>query len=107
MLLLATVYAGPHPTCHIALLQMTKSTILAIMACMFFLATTMVMADGGDAGVDAVQPSVILNNAFGDDADEDAISRVVDLSDASFEHDTQASTGATTGDWLIEFYAPV
>lgn len=28
------------------------------------------------------------------------------LTDASFEHDTQAITGATTGDWLVEFYAP-
>ena len=25
----------------------------------------------------------------------------VDLSDSNFEHDTQASTGATTGDWFI------
>jgi len=24
-----------------------------------------------------------------------------ELSDASFEHDTQASSGATTGDWLV------
>jgi len=28
------------------------------------------------------------------------------LTDANFEHDTQASTGGTTGDWLVEFYAP-
>jgi len=28
------------------------------------------------------------------------------LTDANFEHDTQASTGSTTGDWLIEFWAP-
>lgn len=26
------------------------------------------------------------------------------LTDKSFEHDTQASTGATTGDWLVKFY---
>ncbi len=25
------------------------------------------------------------------------------LNDKTFEHDTQASTGATTGDWLISF----
>ena len=25
------------------------------------------------------------------------------LSDSNFEHDTQATTGATTGDWLISF----
>jgi hypothetical protein len=29
------------------------------------------------------------------------------LTDATFEHDTQASTGSTTGDWFVEFYAPV
>ncbi|RNA32887.1 thioredoxin domain-containing [Brachionus plicatilis] len=28
----------------------------------------------------------------------------VDLSDANFEHDTQASTGATTGDWFVLFH---
>jgi hypothetical protein len=29
---------------------------------------------------------------------------VKDLTDTSFEHLTQASTGATTGDWLVMFY---
>lgn len=36
-----------------------------------------------------------------------AASFVKVLTDANFEHDTQASTGATTGDWFVEFYAPV
>ena len=31
---------------------------------------------------------------------------VIDLDNKSFEHLTQASTGATTGDWLVKFYAP-
>jgi thioredoxin domain-containing protein 5 len=31
---------------------------------------------------------------------------VVDLTDDSFEHQTQAATGQTTGKWLVEFYAP-
>jgi len=31
---------------------------------------------------------------------------VVELSDTSFEHDTQAASGATTGDWFVKFYAP-
>ncbi|ETW10537.1 protein disulfide-isomerase domain [Aphanomyces invadans] len=35
-----------------------------------------------------------------------AASNVIDLTVDSFEHLTQASTGATTGDWLVEFYAP-
>lgn len=33
-------------------------------------------------------------------------SDVVILTEANFEHETQASSGATTGDWLVEFYAP-
>ncbi len=31
---------------------------------------------------------------------------VVSLTDATFEHLTQASTGATTGPWFVKFYAP-
>ncbi|CAG9325995.1 unnamed protein product [Blepharisma stoltei] len=30
----------------------------------------------------------------------------IDLTDENFEHETQASTGATTGDWLVLFYRP-
>jgi thioredoxin domain-containing protein 5 len=33
-------------------------------------------------------------------------SDVVILDTKNFEHLTQASTGATTGDWLVKFYAP-
>lgn len=33
-------------------------------------------------------------------------SEVIILDNNNFEHLTQASTGATTGDWLIKFYAP-
>ena len=29
---------------------------------------------------------------------------VRDLTDTSFEHLTQAATGATTGDWLVQFF---
>eukprot|EP00584_Thalassiosira_punctigera_P002054 CAMPEP_0172527584 /NCGR_PEP_ID=MMETSP1067-20121228/2231_1 /TAXON_ID=265564 ORGANISM="Thalassiosira punctigera, Strain Tpunct2005C2" /NCGR_SAMPLE_ID=MMETSP1067 /ASSEMBLY_ACC=CAM_ASM_000444 /LENGTH=232 /DNA_ID=CAMNT_0013311347 /DNA_START=65 /DNA_END=763 /DNA_ORIENTATION=+ len=31
---------------------------------------------------------------------------VIDLTDVTFEHQTQASTGQTTGKWLVKFYAP-
>jgi protein disulfide-isomerase-like protein len=31
---------------------------------------------------------------------------VIDLTDASFEHQTQSSTGQTTGKWFVKFYAP-
>eukprot|EP00929_Paragymnodinium_shiwhaense_P094712 TRINITY_DN5547_c0_g2_i2.p1 TRINITY_DN5547_c0_g2~~TRINITY_DN5547_c0_g2_i2.p1 ORF type:complete len:244 (+),score=65.17 TRINITY_DN5547_c0_g2_i2:385-1116(+) len=35
-----------------------------------------------------------------------ADSKVTTLTDEDFEHLTQASTGATTGDWFVKFYAP-
>ena len=35
-----------------------------------------------------------------------AASSVKVLTDKNFEHDTQATTGATTGDWFVLFYAP-
>mmetsp|Transcript_7357 Transcript_7357/g.10514 ORF Transcript_7357/g.10514 Transcript_7357/m.10514 type:complete len:210 (-) Transcript_7357:761-1390(-) len=35
-----------------------------------------------------------------------ALCEVIDLTDDTFEHLTQASTGQTTGKWFIEFYAP-
>lgn len=31
---------------------------------------------------------------------------VLDLTDVTFEHQTQASTGQTTGKWFVKFYAP-
>lgn len=33
-------------------------------------------------------------------------SNVVELTSATFEHETQASTGQTTGKWFVKFYAP-
>ena len=35
-----------------------------------------------------------------------SLAAVIDLTDVSFEHQTQASTGQTTGKWLVKFYAP-
>lgn len=34
------------------------------------------------------------------------VGEVIQLDTKNFEHLTQATTGATTGDWLIKFYAP-
>ena len=31
---------------------------------------------------------------------------MVVLESSTFEHETQAVTGATTGDWFVKFYAP-
>ena len=31
---------------------------------------------------------------------------VIELTDSTFEHQTQASTGQTTGKWFVKFYAP-
>jgi hypothetical protein len=35
-----------------------------------------------------------------------ASAEVVQLDSKNFEHLTQAASGATTGDWLVKFYAP-
>jgi len=53
--------------------------------------------------------SFIIFVVHGDDTEtaaNDDKSDVVVLNDDNFEHDTQASTGATTGNWFVEFYAP-
>lgn len=39
-------------------------------------------------------------------AEEATKSDVIVLTESNFELETQAATGATTGDWLVEFYAP-
>jgi len=44
--------------------------------------------------------------AVGFAAGAQVVSSVQVLGTDNFEHLTQASTGATTGDWLIKFYAP-
>eukprot|EP00277_Geminigera_cryophila_P046946 CAMPEP_0173079792 /NCGR_PEP_ID=MMETSP1102-20130122/15475_1 /TAXON_ID=49646 /ORGANISM="Geminigera sp., Strain Caron Lab Isolate" /LENGTH=212 /DNA_ID=CAMNT_0013952423 /DNA_START=105 /DNA_END=743 /DNA_ORIENTATION=- len=48
----------------------------------------------------------LLHVVFADDVIETGPSKVKVLTDSSFEHDTQSVTGATTGDWFVEFYAP-
>ena len=45
--------------------------------------------------------------AFSAFASEEERSDVIVLTDDTFETDTQVATGHTTGDWLVEFYAPV
>lgn len=37
-------------------------------------------------------------------AEEDDETDLIMLNDSNFEHLTQASTGATTGDWLVMMY---
>jgi thiol-disulfide isomerase/thioredoxin len=35
-----------------------------------------------------------------------SLAAVIDLNDTTFEHQTQSSTGQTTGKWFVKFYAP-
>lgn len=37
---------------------------------------------------------------------EEGVKVAIELDDENFEHETQAATGATTGDWFVLFYAP-
>ncbi|XP_018012726.1 uncharacterized protein LOC108669821 [Hyalella azteca] len=52
---------------------------------------------------------MIVSSSFSDDEEllnyllANKESNVKSLNDATFEHETQASTGATTGDWLVVF----
>ena len=57
----------------------------------------------------AVSAQSTVDTVISDDSSvssEGGESLVVELSDATFEQLTQASTGATTGDWLVAFFAP-
>lgn len=47
-----------------------------------------------------------LFSAFTFAQEDGTRSDVVVLTESNFELETQASTGSTTGDWLVEFYAP-
>jgi len=48
----------------------------------------------------------LLGLCRGDESVESKPSDVVVLTNANFEHDTQVTSGATTGDWFVKFYAP-
>lgn len=56
----------------------------------------------------ALLAALFASSALAESADgaSAAASDVVILTEESFERETQAATGATTGDWLVEFYAP-
>eukprot|EP00286_Rhodomonas_abbreviata_P020451 CAMPEP_0181308240 /NCGR_PEP_ID=MMETSP1101-20121128/11349_1 /TAXON_ID=46948 /ORGANISM="Rhodomonas abbreviata, Strain Caron Lab Isolate" /LENGTH=217 /DNA_ID=CAMNT_0023414593 /DNA_START=18 /DNA_END=671 /DNA_ORIENTATION=- len=49
---------------------------------------------------------VLLPFAKAEGEEIDISSAVKILTEANFEHDTQAATGGTTGDWFVKFYAP-
>lgn len=52
----------------------------------------------------------VQGQVIGDDGDDvmpgSSEPAVIELNSENFEHLTQAATGATTGDWLVEFFAP-
>lgn len=48
----------------------------------------------------------VEGTAVKEESQEIKISNVVTLTVANFEHLTQATSGSTTGDWFVEFYAP-
>ena len=47
---------------------------------------------------------IITNASSGSGSGSGSV--VVDLTASTFEHQTQAATGATTGNWFVKFYAP-
>jgi len=50
--------------------------------------------------------SLLLSVAAAAADSSSSSSQVVVLTDSTFEHQTQASTGQTTGKWFVKFYAP-
>jgi len=90
---------------------------LALIAALLSLSLLLVAAATPAAPTDAAQGAAdaapfddaASNIAFKDGVQASATpsaSFVRELTDATFEHDTQASTGGTTGDWFVMFAAP-
>lgn len=52
-------------------------------------------------GVPLLYDGAINEDAIFDKFDQNRLPVVKELSDENFEHLTQASTGATTGDWFV------
>ncbi|CAN0435118.1 unnamed protein product, partial [Pylaiella littoralis] len=63
-------------------------------------------SEGAAAAAAAAAASEVATDAGGDDEPAIPGATVQVLTDDDFERLTQVSTGATTGDWFIEFYAP-
>lgn len=64
-------------------------------------------ADAAAAPVEPVASNVAVKGGVqASPAAAPTASFVRELTDANFEHDTQASTGGTTGDWFVMFAAP-
>ncbi|KAL7538420.1 hypothetical protein ACHAXR_008546 [Thalassiosira sp. AJA248-18] len=50
--------------------------------------------------------ALFLNSCLALSLPSHSLAAVIDLTDVTFEHQTQASTGQTTGKWFVKFYAP-
>lgn len=50
--------------------------------------------------------SLLINISLALSSLPHSLASVIDLTDVTFEHQTQASTGQTTGKWFVKFYAP-
>lgn len=68
---------------------MSRTVGCATLLALVVLATASTLARADEGGEPAAGPS-----------------DVVELTDFNFESETQASSGSTTGDWLVELYAP-
>lgn len=77
-----------------------RSSIAALL-----LASTFCRADDDDNEADVFSQEEEVGN---DDAALDLSQgkKPIELTDETFEHHTQAATGATTGPWMVMFYAP-
>lgn len=77
-----------------------------------FVAFSFGVRQGGFKSVagEPLPTAAVARRAAAAPAEEEAVptgpSHVIALTESTFEHDTQASTGATTGRWFVKFYAP-
>lgn len=115
----ASIRAAAHldPTFPPPPLHSDSAMRLALIAALLSLSLLLVAAATPAAPTDAAQGAAdaapfddaASNIAFKDGVQASptpSASFVRELTDATFEHDTQASTGGTTGDWFVMFAAP-
>ena len=90
---------------------MGKILLVVLAMLVFFMASTTVLASlddpyEEDSNLDTNKEFAVESVIDSSSSLPNTGSDVVELNEKNFEHLTQATTGATTGDWLIKFYAP-
>jgi hypothetical protein len=86
------------------MLSLSPSSLLWLLAGLTFIVTVPVAAE--DLPV-ATEDAAVAEELTAMRTLVHQLDGVVALTDATFEHETQASTGQTTGSWLVWFYSSI